>query len=151
MVPEGGVLHERKNSGVTKSPESSAGPTRRSGWLSSWECQELRRASAMIVVAGLPNDRATRSRLPNLKTGRGAKVFQARIAMAAVRIPRIEPGPSQNANARTVFRSNPSCSMHWNSAVPASPVAADQRELPSGTKNPTWIRIEAVSMTSRGA
>ncbi len=106
----------------------------------------------MTVTSSRPIDSATRARLQNAKTGRGAIICHVRSAIAVVRIPSTEPGPSQKTNARIALISTPSFSTQRNTPVPASSSAVSHF-APAGSppaNHPTCTRADAASSISIG-
>ena len=78
----------------------------------------------------------------------GMNRIQARIPAAAVRIPRIEPGPSQYTNAAAPFTSLPSDSIAVKRAVPASLLLDCHASGAPRASQPTWTHDDAASRTS---
>src|SRR5579884_1191835 len=70
--------------------------------------------------------------------------------MAAVRMPRIEPGPSQKINAPASAGAAPSEATPRNRATPASSSAAAQRDRPSASSQPVCTCAAAASSSRSG-
>src|SRR4051812_2801139 len=70
--------------------------------------------------------------------------------MAAVRMPRTDPGPSQNTKAPASNGSTWSCSTHWKIPTPDSAFEMAQRAEVSRVIHPTCTSEDAASMINKG-
>jgi hypothetical protein len=75
--------------------------------------------------------------------------FHMRSATAVVRMPRMEPGPSQKAKHPTALMSTESSSMHSKMPMPASAFLEAHFAIP-GEIRPAWILSDEASSRRRG-
>jgi len=116
------------------------------------DCDGKRRRG---TVAGQIASHQFKAAISERGSGRPPTVCQVRRAIAAVRIPRIEPGPSQNASApsppKPIRASVSTASAHSKMATPASRSDCRQTAAEPSRHKPTWTHADAESDQQHGA